>query len=24
VLCLIAMRWSPVRLHRRLPAIAAE
>ena len=24
VLCLVAMRWSPVRLHRRLPAIAAE
>ena len=24
VLCLVAMRWSPVRLHRRLPIIAAE
>jgi type IV secretory pathway TrbD component len=24
VLCLVAMRWSPVRLHRRLPAVATE
>lgn len=24
VLAAVAMRWSPVRRHRRLPAVAAE
>jgi hypothetical protein len=24
VLAVVAMRWSPVRMHRRLPAVAME